>query len=119
LNVVIALINNRQFGLPHILRLIYGKQGDDHTFSSPEPVQEHQYDLQFYLCRGITMYHLGEYDRAIGDFGRALRLNWRDENVAHWLDKAEQARKDTRSQSEASPMMARQEHSGSPVAVRN
>jgi tetratricopeptide (TPR) repeat protein len=92
LNVVIALISNSQFRLPYILKFIYGKQGDDHTFSASESCREHDYDAQFYLCRGITMYHLGQYDKAISDFGRALRINWRDENAVQWLDRAERAR---------------------------
>jgi tetratricopeptide (TPR) repeat protein len=123
LNVVIALINNRQFGLPHILRLIYGKQGDDHTFSPSEAANQHHYDFQFHLCRGITMYHLGDYDNAIRDFGTALRINWRDENVVQWLGKAERARKDTRSQAEALQKMdhalVQQGHVHHPITVRN
>jgi tetratricopeptide (TPR) repeat protein len=106
LNVVIALLSNSQFRLPYILKFIYGKQGDDHNFSTPESCREHDYDAQFYLCRGITMYHLGEYDRAISDFGRALRINWRDENVVQWLDRAERARaEEARSAAEITGVM--------------
>jgi tetratricopeptide (TPR) repeat protein len=124
LNVVIALISNSQFRLPHILKFIYGKQGDDHNLSSSGACRENKYDAQFYLCRGITMYHLGEYDRAIRDFGMALRINWRDENVVQWLDKAERARaEEAQSAAELTramvPARVQQDQHRSPAATRN
>ncbi|MDF2812065.1 MAG: hypothetical protein K0S56_3096 [Microvirga sp.] len=46
----------------------------------------------FYLERGIAFFELGHYHKALADFRTALRLNWRDEEAAIWIDRAEAAR---------------------------
>ncbi len=45
----------------------------------------------FFMERGIALYHLGHYQKALADFRAALQLNWRDEDAASWVARAEQA----------------------------
>ncbi len=45
----------------------------------------------FFMERGIALYHLGHYHKALADFRAALQLNWRDEDAASWIARAEQA----------------------------
>jgi len=43
---------------------------------------------RFHLIRGRIFLSLGQYDQAIDDFRSALRLDWRHERAAFWLNKA-------------------------------
>ncbi|WP_114944645.1 tetratricopeptide repeat protein [Microvirga calopogonii] len=44
--------------------------------------------VRFYLIRGRILFSVGRHDQAIDDFRNALRLNWRHEKAAFWLNKA-------------------------------
>ncbi len=45
----------------------------------------------FYLLRGRVFYTFSQYEKAARDFRTALRMDWRHEEAAVWLDKAERA----------------------------
>lgn len=45
----------------------------------------------FHLIRGRILLSLGLYEQAISDFRCALRLNWRDDEAAFWLNEAKRA----------------------------
>ncbi|MBA1158664.1 tetratricopeptide repeat protein [Microvirga sp. Marseille-Q2068] len=47
--------------------------------------------VRFHLIRGRVLLSLGQYDQAIDDFRSALRLDWRHEQAAYWLNKATRA----------------------------
>jgi hypothetical protein len=47
--------------------------------------------VRFHLIRGRIFLGLGQYDQAIDDFRSALRLDWRHEQAAFWLNKATRA----------------------------
>jgi len=47
--------------------------------------------VRFHLIRGRILLGLRQYDKAISDFKCALRLNWRHEQAALWLNKASRA----------------------------
>jgi tetratricopeptide (TPR) repeat protein len=59
------------------------KHGDDPSPRTPF----------FYLLRGRILYSFSQYDSAVRDFRTALRMNWRYEQAASWLEKAERATK--------------------------
>jgi tetratricopeptide (TPR) repeat protein len=44
---------------------------------------------------GMILYHLGYYKKAAADFSKALRVDWRDEGVVLWIDRAERAHRAT------------------------
>ncbi|WP_262297402.1 tetratricopeptide repeat protein [Microvirga sesbaniae] len=46
------------------------------------------HSARFHVIRGRILLGLGQYDRAIKDFRRAIRLDWRYERAVFWLDKA-------------------------------
>jgi len=47
--------------------------------------------VRFYLIRGRLRLSLGQYEQAVSDFRHALRLDWRHDEAASWLDKARRA----------------------------
>lgn len=47
--------------------------------------------VRFHLIRGRVFLSLGQYDQAIEDFRIALRMDWRHEQAAFWLNKATRA----------------------------
>ncbi|MCB8822464.1 tetratricopeptide repeat protein [Microvirga rosea] len=55
-----------------------------------------QVRIQLHLKRGRILYHLGLLDAAINDFRCALRLNWRHEEAASWIDRMAQEKKNRR-----------------------
>jgi tetratricopeptide (TPR) repeat protein len=77
-----------QIDIPGIAGLIYDRQPplDRENLKHTTPLGT--YSFQYHLKRGILRYYLGEYDKAISDFGTALRLNWRHEKAASWINKA-------------------------------
>ncbi|HZH53623.1 MAG TPA: tetratricopeptide repeat protein [Microvirga sp.] len=54
-----------------------------------------QENLNFYFIRGVAFYHLGEYKKAMANFSKALRLDWRNERVVLWIDRADRAHRTT------------------------
>jgi hypothetical protein len=51
--------------------------------------------LNYYFIRGVAFYHIGNYRKANADFSKALRLDWRNERVVLWIDRAERAHRIT------------------------
>lgn len=49
----------------------------------------------FYLTRGILFFYLGRHKKASADFSKALRVDWRNERVVLWLDRADRAHRAT------------------------
>ncbi len=47
------------------------------------------HSARFHLIRGRILLRLGRHEQAVSDFRTALRLNWRHEQAARWLNKAE------------------------------
>ncbi|PVE23014.1 hypothetical protein DC522_18140 [Microvirga sp. KLBC 81] len=47
--------------------------------------------VRFHLIRGRILLSLGLYEQAISDFRSALRLNWRHDEAAFWLNEARRA----------------------------
>ncbi|WP_445505248.1 hypothetical protein [Microvirga sp. G4-2] len=47
--------------------------------------------VSFHLIRGRILLSLGLYEQAISDFRSALRLNWRHDEAAFWLNEAKRA----------------------------
>lgn len=47
--------------------------------------------VRFHLIRGRIFLSVGQYDQAIDDFRSVLRLDWRHEQAAFWLNKATRA----------------------------
>ena len=59
--------------------------------NAEQPVSASPDLFPFYLERGIALYQLGHFHKAVTDFRMALRLNWRDEEAAAWIARAENA----------------------------
>lgn len=49
------------------------------------------HSVRFHIIRGRIRFCLGQYEQAITDFRRALRLDWRHGEAAYWLDRARNA----------------------------
>jgi len=47
--------------------------------------------LLFYLLRGRIYFAWAQYDKAARDFRTVLRMDWRHEQAAAWLERAERA----------------------------
>jgi len=47
--------------------------------------------VRFHIIRGRIRLSLGQYEQAISDFRSALRLDWRHDEAAYWLEKARNA----------------------------
>lgn len=77
-------------------------------FSRSRIIQTRGRSFNLYFVRGIILFHLGDYKSAAADFTKALRLNWRDERVVLWIDRAERAHRATllrqASQTESEPL---------------
>lgn len=43
----------------------------------------------FRLLKGKILYFFGQYEEALSEFRMILRLNWRDENAAFWMERTE------------------------------
>ena len=59
------------------------------------------YRLQFHLNRGQLLHHLGRYDDAAQEFRAVLRLDWRHEEAARWIDRTEQSKHESRNPARA------------------
>jgi len=44
--------------------------------------------VRFHFIRGRILLGFGQYEQAVRDFRSALRLDWRHEPAAFWLNKA-------------------------------
>lgn len=51
---------------------------------------------QFHLNRGQLLHRFGRYDDAAQEFRTILRMDWRHEEAAQWIDRTEQAKYEKR-----------------------
>ena len=51
---------------------------------------------QFHLNRGQLLHRFGRYDDAAQEFRTILRMDWRHEEAALWIDRTEQAKHEKR-----------------------
>ena len=87
---IVAHLRRFQISLPR--RLMPDKETIATLNDSPIDLPTSSDESRLAFERGKTLYRLGCYDEAIGEFGKMLRLNWRDENASVWIEKVKLAR---------------------------